>query len=236
MKVLIVDDENLALNRLNRLLNEQNITNITACNDPLLALEKIKEESFDAIFLDISMPKMNGLELAQKIAKYSANTFIVFQTAYEKFALEAYQSGGMGYLLKPIQSKSIGAIVEKIRLFLGNKSQNEPKILAKSHDVIHLVPISEIYFIKANLDEVILQTKEQELYAKKKIGELEQFLKDKNFFRIHRSYLLNVDKIQSMQSVEQSKLQISFKELDCIVTSSKEGAKEFREYLQRRVI
>jgi two-component system LytT family response regulator len=71
------------------------------------------------------------------------------------------------------------------------------------------------------------------VYVRKKIGELDSLLKNKNFFRVHRSYIVNVDKIESMDSVEQSKLEISFKDIDEIVTTSKDGAKEFREYLER---
>lgn len=65
---------------------------------------------------------------------------------------------------------------------------------------------------------------------------MENILKGKNFFRVHRSYIVNVDKIKSMQSVEQSKLEISFNDIDDIVTSSKDGAKEFREYIESRTL
>ena len=101
-------------------------------------------------------------------------------------------------------------------------------------DKIYLIELDDIYFIKADLDEVIIRIKETDVYVKRKIGDLEGLLKNKNFFRIHRSTIINVDKIQSMQSVEQSKLEIYFREIDEIVVSSKDGAKEFREYLDRR--
>lgn len=233
---MIVDDETLALNRLKRLLNEANVHEIVAFNNPKEAQECALKESFDVVFLDISMPQMSGLELANAILQHAPKTFIVFQTAYEEFALEAFKSGGIGYLLKPIESKMIVDMIEKIRLYRGNTKTVEQKIVAKSFDAIHLIAVDDICFIQASLDEVIIQTTQKEVYAKKKIGELELYLKNKNFFRVHRSYLVNVDKIKSMQSVEQSKLIIHFEGTDKVVISSKEGAKEFRDYLQQQTL
>lgn len=233
---MIVDDETLALNRLKRLLKESNVHEVVSFNDSIKALEVALKESFDVIFLDISMPHMSGLELANAILQHAPKTFIVFQTAYEEFALDAFKSGGIGYLLKPIESKMVMEMIEKIRLYLGNSKDVEQKIVAKSFDAIHLIDVNDICFIQASLDEVIIQTTQKEVYAKKKIGELELYLKNKNFFRVHRSYLINVDKIKSMQSVEQSKLIIAFEGIDNVVMSSKEGAKEFRDYLGKNAL
>ena len=99
---------------------------------------------------------------------------------------------------------------------------------------LYLIDISDIYYIKADLDEVIVRIKDADTYVRRKIGDLETLLNGKNFFRVHRSYIVNVDKIKSMKSVEQSKLQISFEGIAEIITSSKEGAKDFREYIERR--
>ncbi|CAA6812808.1 MAG: Two-component system response regulator, LytR/AlgR family, partial [uncultured Sulfurovum sp.] len=82
MKVLIVDDESLALSRLKRLLKEAGITDITACENGLEAMKEIGKNHFDLAFLDISMPQISGLELANHIMEVSPKTFIVFQTAY----------------------------------------------------------------------------------------------------------------------------------------------------------
>ena len=99
-----------------------------------------------------------------------------------------------------------------------------------------MIEVDDIYYIKADLDEVIIKIKETDAYVRKKMQDMQELLKGKNFFRIHRSYIVNVDKIKSMQSIEQSKLEISFKGIDDVVTSSKDGAKEFREYIEKRSI
>ena len=231
---MIVDDESLALSRLKRLLNENGIEDITAFDNPIDALKEVTKTKFDAVFLDISMPNITGLELADSIIQLEPKTFIIFQTAYSEFALEAYKSGGMGYLVKPIDSNNIKNILEKVRNFKSSLNEESKKILGKRGDKLYLIDISDIYYIKADLDEVIVKIKETDAYVRRKIGDLETLLNGKNFFRVHRSYIVNVDKIKSMKSVEQSKLQISFDGIAEIITSSKEGAKDFREYIERR--
>lgn len=233
LKVMIVDDEKLALSRLKRLLNENGVEDITAFDNPIEALKEITKTRFDVVFLDISMPNITGLELADSIIQIEPKTFIVFQTAYEEFALEAFKNGGMGYLVKPIESIDIKNILDKIKSFKVS-SNDSKKILGKRGDKLYLINIDDIYYIKADLDEVIIKIKEADAYVRRKIGDLETLLSDRNFFRIHRSYIVNVDKIKSMRSVEQSKLQISFDGITEVITSSKDGAKDFREYIERR--
>ena len=231
---MIVDDESLALSRLKRLLNENGIEDITAFDNPIDALKEVTKTKFDAVFLDISMPNITGLELADSIIQLEPKTFIIFQTAYTEFALEAYKSGGMGYLVKPIELNDIKSILEKVRNFKSSSDEQSKKILGKRGDKLYLIDINDIYYIKADLDEVIVRIKDADAYVRRKIGDLEILLSGKNFFRIHRSYIVNVDKIKSMRSVEQSKLEISFEGISEIITSSKEGAKDFREYIERR--
>jgi two-component system LytT family response regulator len=235
MKVLIVDDENLALSRLKRLLNEAGITDITAFENPIEAIKEVAKTKFDIAFLDISMPQLSGLELANHIAEVSPKTFIVFQTAYNEYALEAFQSGGFAYLLKPISLEEIQQTLEKVKTLISSNSSEtvEKRIIGKSGNRLYIINADDIYYIKADLDEVIVKIKEADVYVRKKIGELEMLLDTANFYRIHRSYIVNIDKIKSMRSVEQSKLEISFKEISSTVTSSKDGAKHFREYLEK---
>lgn len=236
MKVLVVDDENLAISRLIRLLNDEGIEDIISFSNPQDALNNCSRTKFDVAFLDISMPNMSGIELANKILEINPKTFVVFQTAFSEYALDAYKTGGMGYLLKPVDVSELKEILKKAQTYIGSSVIEERKIIAKRGDKLYLIDLDDIYYIRADLDEVIIRIKETDAYVRKKIGELEKLLSGKNFFRVHRSYIVNVDKIKSMQSIEQSKLQISFDGIDEIVTSSKDGAKEFREYLDSRVI
>lgn len=233
MNVLIVDDENLALSRLKRLLGEAGVENITAFDNPITAMKELAKRTFDVVFLDISMPQISGLELANYIMEISPKTFIVFQTAYSEYALEAFQNGGIGYLLKPVRLEEIQKILEKVKTLALNNSDIGKKIMGKSGNRLYIIDTNDIYYIKADLDEVIVKIKEADVYVRKKIGELEMLLDSPNFFRVHRSYIVNIDKIKSMKSVEQSKLEISFQDISSVVTSSKDGAKIFREYLEK---
>ena len=235
MKILVVDDEKLAGDRLKRILNELGIEDITVFNNPLDALVDITNNKYDLVFLDIQMPNITGIELANKILEYEPSSFIVFQSAYDEYAIDAFKVGGIDYIVKPTTKENIANAVEKVKKYLQNSvSQSSKKLIGKRGNKIYLLDLEDIYYIKADLDEVIVKIAEADVYVKKKIGQMAELLFNKNFFRIHRSIIVNVDKIKSMQSIEQSKLQISFHDIDEMVTSSKEGAKEFREYLERR--
>ncbi len=233
MKILIVDDENLAISRLTRLLNDLGYDDITSFDNPLEAIKDVTKNNYDVAFLDISMPSMTGLELADTIVSLKSNIFIIFQTAYSEYALDAYKSGGLAYLLKPIDSEELQKVMIRVTDY-GKSAATDKKIVGKRGDKLYLIDIDDIYYIKADLDEVIIKIKETDVYVRRKIGDLESLLSGRNFFRIHRSYIVNVDKIKSMKSVEQSKLQISFDGISDIVTSSKDGAKDFREYIEKR--
>jgi len=235
MNILIVDDETIAISRLTRLLNELQFEDITSFSDPEEALKNLTKTQYDIVFLDIQMPKITGLELANKILDITPSTFIIFQTAYEQFALDAFKSGGIDYILKPTTKENISKALQKVQRYKQKSFENkrDKKIIGKSGDNIYPIELNDIYYIKADLDEIIIKIKETQCYVRKKIRDMETFLKNKNFFRIHRSVIVNVDKIKSMTSIEQSKLEISFKDIDDIVVSSKDGAKDFREYLDQ---
>ncbi|HHH20021.1 MAG TPA: response regulator transcription factor [Campylobacterales bacterium] len=232
MRVMVVDDENLALSRMERLLEQAGVDNVSTYQDPTEALKAIRKERYDVIFLDISMPEMTGLEFADQVLEISPQTFIVFQTAYSEHALDAFESGGVGYLMKPVSQEELDKTLHKIKTLSLNNTATK-KIMGKSGSRFYLINPEDIYYLKADLDEVIIKIKEADVYVRRKIGEMDKLLSTPNFFRVHRSYIVNIDKIKSMRSVEQSKLEISFDGISSIVTTSKDGAKEFREYLDR---
>ncbi len=235
MKILIVDDEKLATSRLTRLLNEFGHEDITSFNDPKEVITNIQKTKYDVVFLDIQMPSITGLELANIILEKEPQTFIIFQTAYEEFAIDAFKAGGVDYILKPTTQENIKNALAKVVKYLDiTPSSVAKKIMGKRGNKIYLIELNDIFYIKADLDEVIVKIKDADVYVRRKIGDMSTLLQNKNFFRIHRSIIVNTDKIKSMQSVDQSKLEISFHGIDEIVTSSKDGAKEFREYLERR--
>jgi two-component system LytT family response regulator len=229
MQILIVDDEILAINRIERILKELNEDNIFKETSTEKAFEIIKQENIEIIFLDINMPE-NGLKFAEKVHEYNSDIFVIFQTAYENFALDAYKVGGIDYILKPASREDIQNALSKVKKFA---KKEEPKFLTKSYDESFLIKASDIIYIKANLTEVIIRTSQHESYLQRKISILETELKDFGFFRVHRSYLVNLDKIKSLITVEQSRFKIEFHEIDEVISTSRDGAKFLREYLKK---
>lgn len=227
MKILIVDDEELARARLLRMLTTLGFSDITEVQSADEAVESIKQTSYDLAFLDINMPKVSGLELGYEIRYLDENISIIFQTAYEEHALKAFDIGAVGYLVKPYSMERLKQVVE--RLNLKEKKDEDLRIMSKSGENYLLLKPDEIHYVKADLSEVMIRSAKGFSYYAQKISDLEKKLKPYNFVKIHRSYLINVDEIKEMQTVEQSKLRFSFKNNSEEIESSKDGAKAFRE-------
>ncbi|MEY4504228.1 MAG: hypothetical protein RL154_521 [Pseudomonadota bacterium] len=225
MKILIVDDEYLALTRLSRLLNELEQKDITKASSANEALKLCEDIVFDVAFLDINLPDKNGLELAIAILKQFPNIVIVFQTAYESHALKAYSIGAIDYLLKPYSKEQVLIACERASKLL---QKNSISFIIKTEKEYEVVDSNDIYYIEADLTRTIFRTKNNFLYYNSKISDVEEKLKSLNFFRIHRSYLINIAKIKSIHTIEQSKLEFYFTYINDSIESSKDGAKLFR--------
>ncbi len=115
---MVVDDENLALSRMQRLLNELGYNDVTLFENSTEAIKSFSTEKYDVIFLDISMPQINGLDLANILLQINPKAFIVFQTAYKEYALEAFAHGGIDYLLKPVSIELLQKAITKVQSFV----------------------------------------------------------------------------------------------------------------------
>lgn len=228
MKILIVDDETLGLSRLKRLLNSLGYENIEEASSANDALEAINKERFDLAFLDINMPDISGLELAYEIKLLQSDLPIVFQTAYEEHALKAFDIGALGYLVKPYSIEQLKQVIERVDHSTLSATERF-YFMSKNGENYYMLKPEEIYYVKADLTEVMFRTKEGFSYYPKKISEIEDMLDNQMFTKVHRSYLINIDKIKSMETIEQSKLRFNFSGIDDEVESSKDGAKAFRQ-------
>jgi two-component system LytT family response regulator len=226
MKILIVDDEELGLARLKRMLNTLGHTDIIEAKNANEALEAVKNAAFDLALLDINMPETSGLELAYELRYHQQDMPIIFQTAYNEHALEAFDIGAIGYLVKPFSIDQLSQSIERVKLTGTEKS--DLRIMSKTGESYYLLKPEEIFFVKADLSEVILRSQKGFSYYAKKISDLEKLLQPFNFIRVHRSYLVNPDKVKEIRTIEQSKLCFSFDGIADEVESSKDGAKEFR--------
>jgi len=226
MKILIVDDEELGLSRLKRMLTTLEYSDIHEASNAEEALDAIKDSNFDLALLDINMPGTSGLELGYELRYHQENIKIIFQTAYSEHALEAFDIGAAGYLVKPFSIDQLRQSIE--RLNISQHSNADLRLMSKNGDSYYLLKPEDIYYVKADLSEVMLRTSKGFSYYAQKISDLEKKLQAYNFVRVHRSYLINIDKIKDMETIEQSKLHFSFEGISDNVESSKDGAKAFR--------
>jgi len=228
VKILIVDDEELARARLLRMLSSLEYTNIVEAKDANEAVEVFKTDTFDIVFLDINMPGTSGLEVGYELKYINPNISIVFQTAYEEHALKAFDIGAVAYLVKPYSIEQLKESIERVKI--GKTEENkEYRILSKYGDSYLLLKPEEIHYVKADLSEVMIRTKNGFSYYAQKISDLYERLEVFGFIRIHRSYLININEIKEIQTIEQSKLRFSFINNSDNIESSKDGAKYFRE-------
>jgi len=227
VKILIVDDEELARARLLRMLGTLQYTDIKQAKDADEAIKFFKQEKFDIVFLDINMPGVSGLEVGYELKYLNPDVSIIFQTAYEEHALKAFDIGAVAYLVKPYSIEQLKNSLERIKV---PKAEDKTlRILSKYGDSYLLLKPKEIHYVKADLSEVMIRTSKGFSYYAQKISDLYERLESFGFVRIHRSYLININEIKEIETIEQSKLRFSFQNNSDEIESSKDGAKAFRE-------
>lgn len=225
MKILIVDDEPLALSRLQRLLTSLGHSEISSASSGKEALECVAKNDFDIAFLDISMSDMDGIELGYALRYTHETMAIIYQSAHENYALKAFDVGAVDYLLKPYTAEAVARSIERISV---KSTPKELRLIAKAGESHYLLSPHEILYVKADLTEVIFRTIEGFSYYPKKISEVETLLEPHNFLRIHRSYLINLNAIEEMTTIDQSRLSFTLQGIKESIESSKDGAKHFR--------
>ena len=200
-KVIIVDDEKLARDLIvNYLSDEDNIEIIAQYNNGLNALKGIKEHQPDIVFLDVQMPKITGLELIE-LLEFTPQ--IIFTTAYDQFAVKAFELNAIDYLMKPFSKqrllKALSKAIEKsnnsdfIKLkntFTEFAKQNE-RIAVKKGNKIAIIPFEEILYITAQDDYIQIVTEQESFLKKQTLESIKQSLTD-HFFVIHRSHIINM--------------------------------------------
>ena len=191
MRAMIVDDEAPARSELKYLLEESGrVDLIVEATSAREAVERLMEVRVDVMFLDISMPKTNGMQLAEALHKLKNPPQVVFVTAYSEYALDAFGVDATDYLMKPVETdrlaQALDKIVEHIKpLNLPVSVERIPVV--KSGSKV-LVPIDQIRFIEAKDDYSCIYTESDRFLSTISLQKLEDRLVGHGFFRIHRSY------------------------------------------------
>jgi len=210
-KTLIVDDEPLARKRLIYLLKDfkDEIEILAEAANGDEALEKLKDEEFDLVFLDIQMPGLSGLELLEQLADPPV---IIFTTAFDQYALKAFEENAIDYLLKPIERERLKKAIEKLKRFSAEKKdhlQDQLKSILSSiqkplikqfpvkiGDRVIFIECNEIYFFRALDKVVVLNTFDKEYICSETLNVLEESLPADKFRRVHRSAIVNINHIR----------------------------------------
>lgn len=199
LRVLVVDDERPALDELAYLLGKDDrIGPVTTCDSAPEALRVLRDEEVDAVFLDIAMPGLTGLELASVLARFKEPPAVVFVTAHQEHAVEAFDLAAVDYVLKPVREERLREAVRRIRES-GGAPPSEDTIPVELGGVTRFVSRSEVRYVEAQGDYARLHTARGSHLVRLPLTTLEQRWADAGFLRIHRSLLValaHVDEVR----------------------------------------
>jgi DNA-binding LytR/AlgR family response regulator len=247
LKTLIVDDEPIA----RKVLREEleciaDVDVIGEADNGAVALHKIAEQRPDLVLLDLQMPVMGGLDVVRNIPRGTHMPVIVIVTAYDKYALQAFEAGAIDYLLKPVGQERLAEAVDRARRMTGREaverlahlqevagpreSARPRKVVGKVGEEYFLLDTAEIYAFQADGDTVWILTAKRKYLATQTLKVLEQRLGNTSFRRIHRNALVNVDHVRKMSALSSQRWLITLgNDQEFIV--SKRQARSVRQLL-----
>lgn len=207
LRALIADDEPLARLLIRDYLGSHgDIEIIAECENGLQAEQQIRICNPDLVFLDIQMPKLTGLEVLQLTGRRNG---IIFTTAYDRYALKAFDLHAVDYLLKPFSQSRFDEALHKARTQLGKAQpaldrlmQADPilqRILIRDREQVHVLPVETIDYIEAQDDYIAISTKGKTYLKAQSMAETETQLNPQMFVRVHRSYIINLKGLQAIE-------------------------------------
>lgn len=233
---IIIDDEKLARDIIKNYLSEQeDIEILGEFEDGFSGLKAINELKPEIVFLDIQMPKLSGFEVLEMV---DSDLKIIFTTAFDNYAIKAFEYSATDYLLKPFSkdrfNKALKKIIntsstheiEKLKNNALSNCEQLNRIVVKDGDTISIIDCDDIYYIEANDDYVFIYTKETKYIKYARMKEYEKLLDPAKFLRIHRSYIVQINKIKKIFQHQRIELDNG---AEIIVSRSK--LKELKEVL-----
>jgi DNA-binding LytR/AlgR family response regulator len=206
LEVLVVDDEQPALEDLAYLLRQHpRISTVVTASDATEALRQLRDGAFAAVFLDIRMPGLDGLELARVLSRFARPPEIVFVTAFEQHAVEAFELQAVDYLLKPVRPERLSDAIRR----LGNAgrrgdedadAEELDRIAVETGGRTRMVERDSIRFVEASGDYVRLHTDDGAHLVRMPISALEDAWRDVGFVRVHRRYLIAIRYVTELRT------------------------------------
>ena len=241
MKVIIVEDEILAQQELSWLIKAHSQMEIVATfDDGLDVLKYLQHNKVDALFLDINIPSLDGVLLAQNISQFAHKPFIVFITAWKEHAVEAFELEAFDYILKPYQESRIITMLQKLEAAWRQQSgMNGSTVATRENDTINLIKderiivtsIHDIYYAEAHEKMTFVYTRRESYVMPMNITEFCSKLPTAHFFRCHRSYCVNLNKIREIEPWFNNTYILRLRDLDFQVPVSRSKVKEFRQLM-----
>lgn len=244
IRTVIIEDEALARNLLKSYLaDNDDIEVIAECENGFEGLKAINELKPDLVFLDVQMPKLTGFEMLE-LLEYRPE--IIFTTAYNQYAIKAFEQHAVDYLLKPFPKDrlmlAIERAAEKIR---GNNQAETPidklteapdsefieRVVVKDKSKIHIIPVEQIRYIESLDDYVMIFTKDKRFVKQKTMRFFEDNMNSKEFVRIHRSFIVKVEEIAEIQQYEKESHIVILKNDHQKLKVSKTGYKNLKKVL-----
>jgi two-component system LytT family response regulator len=258
LKILIVDDEPLARGIIYRMLEgDSRIQSITEAEDGDEALEAIQQTAPDIVYLDIQMPGANGFELLDQIRqlKLAAMPIVIFVTAYDEYALKAFEFYALDYLVKPVDPARFRQTFDLAvkQLYTGNEAEYQKKLFqivsnlepqkhylewvsVKRNGVISLVKIEKIRSIEAQGNYALLDLGNNLTYLmREQIGTLESKLNPQTFIRIHRSTIININFIKEIENWGRGELKVAMSDNKVFAVGQSFRA-NFDNFLNKKVL
>ncbi len=203
MKCIIVDDNKMARMALKQLVSQvQNLELVAECSNAMEAYNQLANNGTDLIFLDIEMPEMSGIDLIKKLG--SKKPLIIFTTAKTDYAVEAFELNVVDYLVKPISQGRLVQAVEKAQEVLDSNKQEvkveeQGFVFVKDNGMLKRISIDDILFLEAMGDYVKVHTAPKFHVVHATLKSIEEKLPSSKFLRVHRSYIVAINKIDFIQ-------------------------------------
>ena len=204
LNAIICDDEAPARSELRFMLDETGQVEVVAeAANVREAIERLKEQGADVIFLDINMAGATGLQLADALSKLKYPPAVVFVTAYSEHAVKAFDVNAVDYLVKPVETERLRQAISKVKVYVTGHArvgQGERIPVEKGGKKI-LIGIDTIRYVMARDDYAYLQTDTDRYFSTVSLAQLEKRLDGHGFFRVHRGYLVNLSMVTEVESV-----------------------------------